>query len=450
MSCKANCLNLDLANAPLNKITVAYVGTSSRVNLNKIKLYGADLSGANLQGVDLIGANLEEVDLSEANLQGADLSDANLQGADLSRADLKDVRLNATNLTGANLSEVDLQGNNLDEVNLESANLSEANLQDVGLNGTNLCDIRTNEKTHINFNWGLTVCDYTSDTVILGNEEIVYLLSKTKQSIFRWSVQENGYLRTIPLDITPNDMVYSKETNRLYLVYPSGRISKIQLGNNSFNEQFFAYTPLRKPRGLVTVGKYLLVCEQEKKGSNWDKHVLYNSDGEIISSKGWNHCSQEYVWSEANQKIYFFRANTIPKDLLWEDIDNNGVIGEYKDSPYHDSRGIDYPIRVSPDGSQVLLGSGRIYDAISLKIYPDILPNEIEDAAWKDRTLFTLRTVDNISEIQQWNSDFKSVDKNFSVNGEPVRLFSVSEGLLIISNYSNKPLFSIINLEIDG
>jgi len=60
-------------------------------------LSGADLRGANLSGADLRGANLNDANLNDANLNGAKLKDADLSGADLSGADLSGAELGWVN-----------------------------------------------------------------------------------------------------------------------------------------------------------------------------------------------------------------------------------------------------------------------------------------------------------------------------------------------------------------
>jgi len=70
---------------------------------------------------------------------------------------------------------------------------------------------------------------YTPDDIEFGVGEIVYLLSKSHLSVFRWSVSDRAYLETIPLVYEPSYMAYSSELNRLYLAYESGKVTQIKL-----------------------------------------------------------------------------------------------------------------------------------------------------------------------------------------------------------------------------
>jgi hypothetical protein len=98
-----------------------------------------------------------------------------------------------------------------------------------------------------------------------------------------------------------------------------------------------------------------------------------------------------------------------------------------------------HPIRVAPDGSVVLLGSGRIYDAVSL-LQIDTLSNNITDAVWVGGDLFTLIPGIYGSEIQAWSRTY-AILENISVVGEPLRIFSMGANLMIITSVDGIPRF---------
>jgi hypothetical protein len=81
--------------------------------------------------------NLYKADLSGANLMEANLIEANFSGAHLFKADLSGANLFRTRLSGANLIEANLDGANLIEANFSWANLYRADLSTAILVGTN-------------------------------------------------------------------------------------------------------------------------------------------------------------------------------------------------------------------------------------------------------------------------------------------------------------------------
>jgi hypothetical protein len=277
---------------------------------------------------------------------------------------------------------------------------------------------------------------YTPDGIALGQDQTLYILSKGNLSVFRWSVVQRRYLETIPLADVPRYMAYSGDTNRLYLAYPSGKLTQIML-DTSVMEQPFANLP-QSPCGLATAGQFVFACDPS---GAWVSHYTFGPDGILISQKDWNYYSHEYVWSSANQKIYFFSDDTSPNDLFWQEIRSDGTIGTMQDSPYHGGIDTIHPIRVAPDGSTVILGSGSRHDAISL-VKTGNLPNQIVDGTWSTGQFFSLRGVLNLTQIQKWNTSYSLVDTRQFV-GTPIRLFAIPEGMLVVASYLGHPRFSI-------
>jgi hypothetical protein len=145
--------------------------------------------------------------------------------------------------------------------------------------------------------------------------------------------------------------------------------------------------------------------------------------------------------------MYHFRDDTSPNALVWEEIDISGVLGVQMDSPVHSGEGIIHPIRVAPDGSLVILGSGRLYDAISL-VQVDTLSNDIDDAVWADGILYTLRPLAGHSQVQKWDQPNWGVGAARVVDGSPIRLFVARDKLLVVTLQDGKPRFTISNLDL--
>ncbi|MBA3238925.1 MAG: hypothetical protein H0T62_11350 [Parachlamydiaceae bacterium] len=122
-----------------------------------------------------------------------------------------------------------------------------------------------------------------------------------------------------------------------------------------------------------------------------------------------------------------------------EEIRSDGTIGAQNQTPYHGISGIQHPIRVSPDGSIVILGSGLIFDAIDLTRIGS-LSNNIDDAVWESNALFTMRSIgNNKCQIQKWDvcANYKIVDAR-QLSGIPIKMFPISNGVLVVSELNGK------------
>jgi uncharacterized protein YjbI with pentapeptide repeats len=106
-------------------------------NLSGLDLAEVDLTETNLHGAKLFGskltkADLHNADLSEAKLGGATLIEANLYGAKLIKANLLAVKL-----IGASIGLADLTGAELISSNLQNAELIGAKLIGANVSGAN-------------------------------------------------------------------------------------------------------------------------------------------------------------------------------------------------------------------------------------------------------------------------------------------------------------------------
>jgi uncharacterized protein YjbI with pentapeptide repeats len=85
-------------------------GDFQNLNLEEIRLNGANMSRSNFTATSFDNAQLRGVNLSDAILRGANLRSADLTGANLTGADLRGADLRGTDLSNTNLSEVKLSG----------------------------------------------------------------------------------------------------------------------------------------------------------------------------------------------------------------------------------------------------------------------------------------------------------------------------------------------------
>ncbi len=293
---------------------------------------------------------------------------------------------------------------------------------------------------------------YIPDKLEVTADGVVLLFSKSQQSIFRWDPASQSYLTTIPLVGAPEYMAYSAETNTVYLAYATGLIRKIDLGAPAPVESPFTILPAR-PTGLSTAGKYLFAVDPSGYGPT---HYTFGPDGTLVDSVDWSEYSREFVWSDANQKMYFFRDGISPNDLHWEEIDATGSayaseppggIGNIRESPLHTSDGFLHPIRVAPDGSVVVLGSGVIHDAQTLARNTLALANAITDATWLEGELYTVRNIAGVVQYQHWALPTYEMDRVLQVPGTAHALLTVPGNRLlgITLDSQGVPAFTVMD-----
>jgi len=279
-------------------------------------------------------------------------------------------------------------------------------------------------------NYGATIPNYVPDQVVSAGD-IVYLLSSANRRVYRWSIATGVYLNPYIVGISqgfstiaPTKMAYSSAHQRLYFGYETGAIRYLDVTATAPTEVPFANVATTVG-GLASVGNYVLA--QDSSGA-WATHYVINSAGVITDSAEWNYWSPEYAWDPVSSRVYFFRDQS-PSDLHYEQIDQStGHIAAAGETPYHGDYGWNPPIRVSPDGEQILLGSGNFFSRSTLTLAGS-LGKAITDAKWTGAALVDVDTTDRV-EIRDATS--RAVLRSYQYLGQPLRIvFGQSEAYLL-------------------
>jgi hypothetical protein len=276
--------------------------------------------------------------------------------------------------------------------------------------------------------------------------DIFFLLNNEKRNIHRWSVTETRYLESIVVQDVPTSILYHPEHNRLYVVYPGGKLTWFDPANPQ-TENNFVNLP-GSACGLAVAGQYLVVCNTSTFFTNYNQ-LVYRLNGERVSAITSNPyysasggLMRDYEWDPNHRRLY-----TVDNSRLFEqEVTAEGVISAAKQINLSNVR----YTRRSPDGQFVFVGSGSIYSSDLLTQVKTIAayPTAIDDAVWNDAGLFTVSTFSNNNyRIQKW-SDTYQVVKEEKLWGRPLRLSSTSRGLVSVTMQFGIPFFNIWNADL--
>ena len=282
---------------------------------------------------------------------------------------------------------------------------------------------------------------YTVDNVFTDKDGNLLLFSKAQMSLFRWSPSSRKYTGSFALIGAPLYAAYSKENHAAYFAYENQMVRKMDLSAPEPKETPFFNLP-GVPRGLATAGSYVFASDPS---GAWASHYIHAADGTMTDSLDWNYYSRVWEWDPAKRRMYFFRDDTSPNDLHFETIDEAGEIVGEGETPYHGDFSTVPPIRVSPDGSRVIIGSGVAFQTDGMTKTAS-LANNFSDAVWRGDKLFTIRLINGITQLQTWEGPQLlpgSTIRQFS--GTPVRLLDTTAGLLLITSVEGTPRFTLLN-----
>ncbi|UAA40389.1 hypothetical protein KIH87_08670 [Paraneptunicella aestuarii] len=237
--------------------------------------------------------------------------------------------------------------------------------------------------------YAATVGDFTPEVMFMDKDNILYLYDADNGRIHRRSLITNEYLDSIFVGrqsnnepIYPTHVEYSLSHSRLYLGYSTGQVTYIDL-NDIRSEKAF-YSVYKKVIGLAAVGKYLLI----QNGSSPYMHHVVDVNGSLKDQRSWSRTSTHYAWNSSTNKVYYFDSLNYAYRVYAEGINQtSGAISEPTGSSYN-SNVLNGGIHFIKSGSQVLLGSGEIYDSSSMELKGDI-GYSLVDAVGTDELLIT-------------------------------------------------------------
>ncbi len=193
------------------------------------------------------------------------------------------------------------------------------------------------------------------------------LLDTEAANLCLWNEDQGSDLQRVELESVPSSHAYLPELAKVILGYADGRMTQVKLtGRRLGVEVGFAQAPV-PPSALVAAGYHVIAVVNQD--SSWAEHHLYDGGsgrptdvGKMIS------CASSYIWSSKHKRLYFLTDHVSPRDLHFEEIGPASRFTKRGDSPYHDSAGMDWPVLLVGRGDAVLLGSGRLFNPVSLKL----------------------------------------------------------------------------------
>ncbi|MDP4531030.1 thrombospondin type 3 repeat-containing protein [Marinobacter salarius] len=289
--------------------------------------------------------------------------------------------------------------------------------------------------------------DFIPDFIEFDSQEgLLYLADRETLAIHVWSAETQTYVDSVGLLNPPTWMTHSPAHGRLYLGYPSGKISQIILSTETLLETPFTNLP-QSVLGLESAGDYLFAVDAS---GAWERFYSFDAYGTMVDSVEWRHASSEYLWNPVTERIYHFRSGTSPNDIEWSELSSTtGLFGSEGDSPYHSSGYAAAPLHFDPAGQLLLTGGGRLHDAYSLAEL-NYLSNEITDAAWTGDTLHTIAAVDGNAVLQTWSDNYELLEENSIFDALDTRILAYGAHLVAIEMAaSGGPDISLLDFTAD-
>ena len=207
---------------------------------------------------------------------------------------------------------------------------------------------------------------------VVSDGDIIYLLSSANRRVYRWSIATGSYLNPYVVGINQGFSALAPDARWRTRAASSACTSATAPARSGTSTRAHRTARRRRSptrrwasRGLAAVGNYLLA--QDYSGA-WATHYIFNAAGVDHATSGLELLlARLRLGSGDLARVLLPRRHAVPNDLHYEVIDQaTGQITAAGETPYHGDYGIEPPIRVSPDGQYVLLGTGDIYNQSGL------------------------------------------------------------------------------------
>jgi hypothetical protein len=282
---------------------------------------------------------------------------------------------------------------------------------------------------------------YAPDAVFVSaDNKIAYLASVKHLSIFSWSISQQAYTDSIPLTYAPQKLAYSPNHDRIYLSYTGGKLTYLDLTDNS--EHPFTELPASL-NALAVAGDY--VFARYLSGTS-GKFSTIDIDGQIVSSKDTISFTSAGYWNPVKERMYYISSS--PLDLHYVPIDQaTGVLGTDVNSPVYSITGLANPLRFSQDGEYIALNTGSIADADTLSLTDTLPVSGMADFVWLHGNIFTIREVDSglYTLLERWEADLEvhTADSHQAL-ATPVAIRVIDSSIMFITAVDGVPQFELL------
>lgn len=250
-----------------------------------------------------------------------------------------------------------------------------------------------------------------------GENGVAYVHSKLHQNVFRWSALTGQYLPSIPVTGFPNHLGLSAANSRLYYDDREGVIRYVALGSGAQAALTSLVVP---PPALQPTDRHLLAVG----GRN--RHLVFSETGALTDwPQSFGKQTAQIAWDPVHRRAYFVNSS---RRLERTVIGVDGRIGNSQESPLVES--LIGPVRVAPDGSQVVSASGHVLSGNNLALLGQ-LPIAVIDASWVEKDLFTVELHPFGTRVAAW-SGFNTRARTAVFAGQPLRLANIRGDLLLL------------------
>jgi hypothetical protein len=261
---------------------------------------------------------------------------------------------------------------------------------------------------------------------VLTDDGVLHFLDAAADRIHRLDLASRAMLPTLVGSADAVSMAVSPDGTKAYLGYVGGRMDVFDLATGA--RSFFAAAPATVSSMIVT-GSHLFTVDDS---GAWDTQSLFErATGARVHAVEWRDRSRSMVFSPLHAKVFYLDSGVSPTDVHMVPVNlAEGLLGTDTDSPYHGAYSLPNPVRLLPDESGVIVGSGLVFAATDLT-YRTSLGLTFTDVAFVGDRIYLVDPVGSMTQLRVLSSTFDILSADW-VDGAPLRLFAWNGELVLV------------------
>ncbi len=268
---------------------------------------------------------------------------------------------------------------------------------------------------------------FTFQDATLTRNGVLHFFDDTGNRVRRLDLASARFLPPFVGTADITSMAVAPDGTVAYVSYAGGRIDAFNPVDGT--SKLFGVAP-ETVSSMTVTGEYLFTVDSS---GAWDTQSLFQrSTGARVSAVEWRDTSRSMVFSPVNKRVYFLDSGVSPTDVHMVELDlATGKVGVDTDSPYHGSYNLPNPLRLLPDESGVIVGSGLIFNAADLS-YRSSIGLTFQDIAFYGERMYLIDTVGDTTQLRVLNSTYDIVSAQY-FPGAAKRVFTYGDRLVLIT-----------------
>ncbi|SMF02143.1 thrombospondin type 3 repeat-containing protein [Pseudobacteriovorax antillogorgiicola] len=280
-----------------------------------------------------------------------------------------------------------------------------------------------------------TEFSYTPTQVLgEGSTDAIFLYDEESRSIFHWSQSEKRYLDSVSINSSLRSLSYESVEQKIYILHQTGRVSTIDIGNDKEKTSLGSY-PQFKDGKIIAVAPGTFILSDGSDGIL----VKEGIESPTVQEDAFDFRSYRWEWTFRNDSLYSFTGQKIHLHQI--DLENGLLSERTQLFDDRDLKGSQFFF--NHDASKIISDQGVIVHREPHILIP--LSNQFQEALWFQGILFTIREINQRSQIQVWDKNNISRD-TFDLFGTPISLVSRGNELIAITQQAGDIEFNTIDL----